>query len=200
MFNEFVVILGKKGQGKTHYLKNYVAQKPRVFYYDPKRQFSDRGIIINNTADLLQYIRQRSRSSFSIVYQPDFGLQDRDVIREEFREVSKIISIMKNIYFVIDEIHTCIEKNSEKNYYLNNIINAGRHSEISLVMTTIRYTQVDRDITAQSDKIVLFRTQEISDIKYFRERIGELAEQLPTLHPFYHIIYEDGEASVCKPI
>jgi len=200
MTNEIVVILGKKGSGKTVMAREIVKGQSRLVVYDPMRQFSDCGAVITSRASLIRYLWENRRGRFRAVYQPHIGLDDRDVVREEFREVCRYMNAIQNVWFMVDEIDNCLDPRDRQNGYFKNIVQRGRHDRISIVATTIRYTDVQRGLTAQADKIICFHTHEPSDIEYFRAYFGALADDLPMLPPYHFVMYEKGQASRHEPI
>ena len=58
MNNQIIVILGRKHYGKTYMAKYLIKDKPRVLIYDPNRQFSDCGVIINDPIDVIEYYKR----------------------------------------------------------------------------------------------------------------------------------------------
>ncbi len=200
MTNEIIVILGKKGSGKSVMARHYVKDKRRLVVYDPMRQFSDCGVVISGRVDLLYYLRDNQRGSFRAVYQPEIGLREDDFVKTEFREICQAVSCLKNIYFMVDEIDNCLAPRQQDNGFFQNIIQRGRHDQISLVATTIRYTDVQRNLTAQADAIICFHTHEPSDVQYFKSYFGDMARELPALPPFHFIKYEKGQVTRHAPI
>lgn len=200
MTNEIITILGKKGSGKSVMARYYVRDKRRLVVYDPMMQFSSLGVVINNRLDLCHYLKLNMRRSFRVVYQPIIGLREDDFVKTEFREICRILSCFSNIYFMVDEIDNCLSPRGKDNGFFSNMIQRGRHDQISIVATTIRYTDVSRSLTAQADIIICFHTHEPSDVKYFRNYLGAFADQLPALPPYHFIKYEKGQVTRHEPI
>lgn len=200
MQNEIVVILGKKGSGKSIMARHYVKDKRRLVVYDPMRQFSDLGIVVESRRDFLEYLIGSYDGKFRIVYQPVFEMASHDIIATEFQWICHSVSCLKEIYFMVDEIDSCLSPRDQENFYFKNMVQRGRHSGISLVTTTIRYTDVQRNLTAQADTIICFHTHEPADTRYFRGYFGAMAEDLPALPPYHFIKYEKGQVTKNDPI
>lgn len=191
MANKIIAILGRKGSGKTHLARKMVENASRVVFFDPQRQFTDCGVVINDWVSLVEYIEEVRSGSFRIVYQPQFQVRgDEDMILKEASFVSRCVGKQMNLVFVIDEIDRCIGRD----YTIKNLGQTGRHSGISIIATTIRYTDTTRDFTAQCDSVISFQCTEPGDVRYFKDRFGDLALRLPNL-PLYHYIRKDSDKS-----
>jgi len=201
MVNEIVVVLGKKGSGKTFMARSLVKDKRRLVVYDPMRQFSSCGVVLGHFEDILSYISINRRGPFRAVYQPEIPLDAKDdVVRFEFIRICDLVNRLVDVYFLVDEIDNCLPPRDRENGFFKNMIQRGRHAAVSLVATTIRYTDTQRGLTAQADKIICFHTHEPSDVKYFRAYFGKLADDLPNLPPYHYVKYEKGQASRHEPI
>jgi hypothetical protein len=201
MQNEITVILGKKGSGKTFLAKRQVTDCRRLICYDPMHQFGDIGVCVSQFPDLVAYVIANRRGRFRVVYQPEIAPDAQgDIVRGEFVRVCDLVNRMVNVYFLVDEIDNCLPPRDKENGFFKNMIQRGRHAAVSLVATTIRYTDTQRNLTAQADKIVCFHTHEPSDVKYFRAYFGKLADELPTLPPYHFIMYEKGQVTKNEPI
>jgi len=200
MTNEIIIILGKKGSGKSVMARQYVKEKRRLVVYDPMRQFGSCGVVITRRIDLLHYLRANGKGSFRCVYQPEIGLREDDFVKTEFKGICQAVSCLRNVYFMVDEIDNCLSPRQQDNSFFNNMIQRGRHDQISLVATTIRYTDVQRNLTAQADILICYHTHEPSDVQYFKAYFGDMAKELPALPPYHYIKYEKGQSSRHEPI
>lgn len=191
MTNEIVVILGRKGSGKTYLAKQIIRTKPRALIFDPVCQFSDVGVIINDPLALIQYLKARGAGPFRAVYQPITGPLETDITATEFRNICEIVWCLNDVWFLVDEIDTYAKANYCPPFF-NNLVQRGRHKQISVMVTTRRHTETTRHITAQADTIITFRQHEPADIKYLGTFFGSEADKLPTLPPFHFLKYCDG--------
>ena len=201
MQNEIIVILGKKGSGKTVMARHMVSKKRRLIVYDPMRQFSACGVVLGRFEDILSYVSKNRRGQFRAVYQPEIPLDAKDDrVRAEFIRICDLVNRLVNVFFLVDEIDNCLPPRDRENGFFKNMIQRGRHLAVSLVATTIRYTDTQRNLTAQADTIICFHTHEPSDVKYFRNYFGAMADDLPTLPPYHYVKYEKGNVSRHEPI
>ena len=201
--NKIIVILGKKGSGKTEYCRAMMKDLRRFIAYDPVRQFND-GIIFHNPHKLLDFVIRNFHINHKIIYQPDiettaYEKDDNEKATQEFDLMCRIVQYSYNVNFVIDEVDMYTSANKCPSSF-KNLVMRGRHRQISIICTTRRHTETSRHLTAQADVIVSFRQQEPNDIKYLGQFFGEKAQSLPTLEQYHYIKYENGETTIQKPI
>lgn len=200
MKNQIIVVLGKKGSGKTYLTRRLITDQRRLVIYDPLRQFSFSGVIFTAPAPLIEYLKARGPRGFQVVYQPDFSAGDNtDIIQREFQKICRIVDCLSDVYFVIDEIDLYTSHSSCPAYF-NNFIQRGRHQRVSLVVTTRRHTETTRHLTAQADILISFHQHEPNDIKYLGGFFGALAHDLPRLPQYHYIKYDNGVVTREKPI
>ncbi|MDD3906531.1 MAG: hypothetical protein PHS46_08445 [Candidatus Omnitrophica bacterium] len=196
--NKIIVILGRKGSGKTEYCRAMMKGLTRFIAYDPVRQFSD-GVVFQRVDSLLDFLINNYHNNFKAIYQPQFNDDDIDTAQEEFVRLARIVQNLSHVYFIVDEIDIYTSAHQCPAIF-KNLILRGRHKEISIITTTRRHTETSRHLTAQADIIVSFHQQEPNDIKYLSQFYGEKAASLPSLEPYHYIKYENGITTLEKPI
>ena len=82
--------------------------------------------------------------------------------------------------------------------FANNIANMQRHRRIDLYWTSRRPAMVPRLLTANADRMCVFRQTEPADLDYLRKRIGQAAEQLPRLANFHALDWRDGQGATVR--
>ncbi len=200
--NKIIVILGRKGEGKTTMCKYIMRDLGRFVAYDPIRQFTG-GVRFEDREKIRQFLIQNYHIRYKAIYQPileSVGTkEDEEKALLEFEALCLMVQYLYNVYFVIDEIDMYTSANKCPSVF-KNLVMRGRHREISIICTTRRHTETSRHLTAQADMIISFRQQEPNDIKYLSQFFGEKADLLPTLPPYHYIKYENGNVTVEKPI
>src|SRR3989338_3842726 len=105
MKNEIIIILGRKGSGKTHLARQMASSATRLIVFDPPRQFSVDGVVIADALSFAEYLSQAQAPNFRIIYQPVMTVRgDVDLLLQEFNFVSRCVGRLRNVLFVIDEI------------------------------------------------------------------------------------------------
>jgi AAA+ ATPase superfamily predicted ATPase len=201
MTNEIIVILGRKGCGKTTLLRKFVSEKKRVIFFDPIGQFSD-GVIIVDPLSLLRFLQINCEKQYRIIYNPDpdsyvaDGLLDdtkeKDYIKRHFAALCEIVRNLYNVYFAVDEVDLVTRPGECPNSF-RSIIAHGRHSCISIVATTRRQTETSRLLTSQADVLISFEQHEPADIKYLATFFGEKADGLRTLEKYTYLEWKNGK-------
>lgn len=207
MTNEIIVILGRKGCGKTTLLKKYASGKKRVVFFDPIGQFED-GVIITSPVSLLRFLEINCERSYRIIYNPDPDcpvpddlVQDKkqtDYIKRHFAALCEIVRNLYDVYLAIDEVDL-VTKAGECPNSFRSLIAHGRHSRISIVATTRRQTETSRLLTSQADVIISFEQHEPADIKYLATFLGERAEELKTLKMYSYLEWKNGKTCCRMP-
>lgn len=201
--NKIIVILGRKGEGKTTMCRSLMDGIDRFIAYDPVRQFNN-GVVFNDPEKLRQFIVNNYHINYRAIYQPVIqilgGQENEDRALQEFLTLCTIVQYTMNCYFVIDEIDMYTSSNKCPVEF-KNLVMRGRHRGISMICTTRRHTETSRHLTAQADIIISFRQQEPNDIKYLSQFFGaEKADLLPSLKPYHYIKYENGTVTMEEPI
>lgn len=170
--NEIVVILGKKGSGKTSFAMNEIRRKERLVIFDFNREYSD-FYVVTNPEKLVELLTLNYEGRFRVAYQPD-PTRDLD---DHFHHLSKALFCMQNLTFLCEEVDL-VSSAGEMPEGLQKIINYGRHRGISLIALSRRAHKVPRDLTANADRIISFAQFEPRDLRYLAEYMGEKAAVL----------------------
>lgn len=162
--NEIITILGKKGGGKTSLAANLTNEANRLIIFDYNREY-ERGLIVTTPTKLAQELQKYYQSAFRIIYRPD----DSILIDEHFEAFSRIAYAMNNYTLLIEEIDL-VSSSNFMTEGLQKIINYGRHKGISLIGLSRRAFKVPRDLTSNSDKVMIAGPlNEPRDLKYLAE-------------------------------
>lgn len=162
--NEIITILGKKGGGKTSLAANLTNDCNRLIIFDYNREYQ-RGLVVSTPTQLAKELQKYYESAFRIIYRPD----DSILIDEHFEFFSRIAYAMNNYTLLIEEIDL-VSSSNFMTEGLQKIINYGRHKGISLIGLSRRAFKVPRDLTSNSDKVMIAGPlNEPRDIKYLAE-------------------------------
>ena len=207
MTNEIIVILGRKGCGKTTLLRKYISGKKRVILWDPIGQFAD-GVIISDPVSLLRFLQINCEKSYRIIYNPEpearvpadlvEDKKETDYIKRHFAALCEIVRSLYDVYLAVDEVDL-VTKAWECPNSFRSLIAHGRHSLISIVATTRRQTETARLLTSQADILISFEQHEPSDIKYLATFFGKKANELKTLKKYSYLEWKNGQTCCRMP-
>ena len=197
--NRITVIIGRKGCGKTYLAKHLCKDKKSLAVFDPGDNFSDCGLVIGNPYDLAVYTKQQKDKNFRIIYQPE-GVNigsKKDIIEESFDFFLRNVANLLYVCVVVDEIHLVASQKSN-NFLLRNFSNMGRKPEISMIVTSIRYTDVIVPMRANADEFISFQAEEPADVDYLRKKWGTIADELESLPPYHFIRKRSDQLKATK--
>lgn len=194
MANEILLVVGRKGSGKTYWVKQNKVQAKRLLILDTCREYEVPGAFrVQTFDDLLEAMELRKGFAgrpFRIVYTPE---GDGDLaLQEGFDQVVDLFSSLEEATLVIDEIGLFVSP-SQYPDTLDRVLRLGRHYGQSIVASTQRPADVPRILTGMADAIVAFQTQEPVDIEYLGKFMGkERAARLRDLPLYTPLIYRAG--------
>lgn len=179
--NLILTILGMKGSGKSTLAGEIIKEYPRVLILDaygeyteyPKVKVTEGG---PNTVTELLFVR----------YDKKFTVVAMIVSREEALNVLAVAFEIPDLLIVLEEASLYTSPHELPNE-IATILRYGRKRQISMIVIARRPSEISRELTAQSDLLVTFRQTEPRDIEYLRARMGEDADNAPTL-PDYKVL------------
>ena len=168
-----VVILGKSGSGKSSLAKALVRSIPRVLIFDPLDEYgAPHAIRDASPKELYAYIKTRRR--FCVSYVPGKDLE------REFEFTCWIAYVVGNLTFVADELDQCCTS-AWSGPRFGKLLRRGRHQGVGLVSISRRPTEIPKDVTANSYRMIVFKSDENRDLVYYRQRFGAHAAMIPQL-------------------
>jgi len=185
-----IVVFGKKGFGKTTWIKRYIYEHPSSTYliYDHFHEYDGKNIF---------------RSIDEFLLNKEFTFEDEQVVifRGEipYDYFFWLCSSMPGCVAVFDEIDlACSPTYIEPNLY--RIIHYGRHLNVGIISASRRPGNVSRNLTSQADEIICFRIEEPRDLKYISDYCGEdIAKKLPILRIGEFVRYPQENAENKNP-
>jgi len=180
------IILGKRGGGKSYYIKNSLRDMPRFLIYDTMGEYSEYGIVFQDVPELCNYLQKYYQEDFKIIYQP---LNPST----EFDYIADLVYSIGDTYFIVEECDTyCSSYNISPSFA--NIVQRGRHSNIDLWAVSQRPYRMNRTLSSQAKEIVSFQMTEPRDIKYIEEYLGrEEALEVQDLEKYHFLKWRSGE-------
>lgn len=157
MQNNYIIgVLGKKGSGKTEFVKSSLKHIKRYIVIDPLAEYP--GVIFDRWYDLLNFIDRLQDQNFTVVYRP--------MDREDEESFFLILNEINNYTLIAEEVDywcSSYEIHPEIDY----ITRYGRHFKRNLIWISRNPFEINRFLTRQSDVLVTFRQTEPRDLDYF---------------------------------
>jgi hypothetical protein len=118
-----------------------------------------------------------------------------DVERDDdFERVCRAVYACKFLTFGVDECDQFMGPNFLPRH-LDMLVSLGRHRDLSFIGASRRPKEIHPLIRAQASEIHSFQQTEPLDLDWCYQVMGEQTERLPTLPPFYALVWRDGDAS-----
>lgn len=184
------LILGQRGSGKSYLARHLIAKYTRYIIYDTLGEYNDLGIIIETLDEFKEIFLRIYQNDFRIIYQPLNPAKD-------FDEICDLIFECGELTFLVEEIDKfCTPQSISDNFA--NVLQRGRHKNITLIGISQRPFGINRLITSQAKIIYSFIHREPNDINYLKDFIGEEAEKIKDLQQFNFLKWDNGKITISK--
>lgn len=184
-----VLVLGQRGSGKTYLARNLIQDINRLIIFDTLGEY-DTGINIETPNEFKEFFLKTYQGNFKICYQPAHPENDFDVICD-------IVYECGDLTFLVEEIDIFCSAQSISDNFAN-IIQRGRHRNISLIGVSQRPFGIPRLITSQAKIIYSFVHREPGDLDYLKAYIGDEAEKIKDLKLYEFLKWDNGKISISK--
>ena len=166
--NILLLIVGKKGHGKTTLARAIAAAAPRSVVLDPKSEFG--GAPVCGGAAAAEWLWEMHRKTeYALIVRPVNVIDEAAFWRIWFDPAGG--GFMADCMLVIDEVDRwCGPNNCEPALW--HLIHYGRHQSVDLVVTCRRAANIGPTLRSQADNIVAFRTDEPLDV----EQLGKVMD------------------------
>ena len=172
-------VTGRRGSGKTTWIKNHVARLSRVLVWDWRGEYSFPPI---STPKILEMFRSQT---FQFTYRPDYTAD----LPEQFNVLAYCILHMQaaqNFTLIVDEAYMVCPQNSEGE--LGKMIRLTRPKNINLIVSSQRPCLVPGVFRSESDQFIIFHLHNPADVYLIRSIFGEhAAEKVSHLHKFQYL-------------
>lgn len=172
--NIIIIILGKKGSGKSYLAKKLFLPKfERVIILDSQNEYTPSDDLEKRLAsDLIyvkdfdefesEYLARYTDKSFRIVLQYE-NFSEPDNYLNDLEDTFDLINTCGYCTLLLEEIHLFSSRGKDALYRL---ITTGRHKNINLVATTPRPQRLGVDFFANADIVITFTQRKTGDAEY----------------------------------
>lgn len=184
---KIILIIGKRGSGKTYLARKLIAEHQRLFIYDVMSEYTE-GVIFGpeDWPTLAAFWKRVYRRPFRIIYRP---IEDE----AEMQVLARLIYALGNVTFLVEEVDTVAQSYSIP-YMFRRIIRRGRHRDITLIGVTPSPYGIHRDLTRQAKEIYIFRTNEPRDIAYLKDLLrSDIEARLSQLDQYQYAYWAEGQ-------
>lgn len=182
-----ILIIGKRGSGKSYLTKKMIADHNRLLIYDIMSEYTD--CLVFGTETMTEF-----RQFWGHIYKKDFRFTYRPIEpKKEITYLARLVFALGNMTFVVEEIDSiCTAYDLPETF--SRIIARGRHRNITLIGVTPAPFGIHRDLTRQAKEIYVFNTKEPRDRDYLRSLLGqEIEAKLDALGQYEYVKWEDGK-------
>jgi len=184
-----ILILGQRGSGKSYLAKNLISEIKRLIIYDTLGEYNT-GISLENLEEFKQFFLKVYQGNFKICYQPINPAIDFDIICDIVFECGELT-------YLVEEIDTFSSAQGISDAFAN-IIQKGRHKNITLIGVSQRPFGIPRLITSQAKTIYSFIHREPRDLEYLKAFIGDEAERIKDLKQYEFLKWDNGKSNIQK--
>jgi energy-coupling factor transporter ATP-binding protein EcfA2 len=178
--NKIVALCGFRGSGKSTFAQTLLKPQSNIVVYDPNEDpaydwipntvYALKGP--GSLAEFFEWCRQGQKPSLAVRYIP--GENEKGSLFDDANEFCRMVWEGRNLWIVFEEVHQIANTASPSSMppQLRKIINRGRHRNISVLATGLRFAETPRPITAGANLYIIFQTAEPLDVEELRRRVG----------------------------
>jgi len=178
--DSFLFASGKRGSGKSSFLKQYARGFGRVLCWDPKNEYGEAlGVNpIRNPAELLARIQEPR-----LVYVPPKGIERKKLIVLFDFVCACVAAHRHRSLFLVDEL-AGVSSSWGGSGWWDYLEREGRHDGVEIACAAQRPVRIDPNVIANATRLVTFRLGKQVDRDLIAAELDIDAEHLriPSLH------------------
>ncbi len=195
MQREIIGIFGQAGHGKSTMIRHLIRPLPRVLCLDIGLDDYEGAMTVGSVALAARLMDGRRR--YRIVYAAwerteDEAVEDAVALTRAYADDAR--NAGEPQFLVMDEADLFAPSRGLSRP-MREAIARGRHWCLSIIYASRRPAEVNRLLTSQTTRFIVFRTREPGDLRYLKAFIGEeAADRAATLQKFQYLdVGADGE-------
>lgn len=184
---KIILIFGKRGSGKSYLANKLIENEKRLFIYDTLSEYNQ-GVVFGTEEreQCLEFWRRVYIKHFRMIYRP----LNPEV---EIDDICDLIYSLGDVTLLVEEID-CYCSAFKISHNFAQIVQRGRHRNITLIGVTQRPYGIHRLLTSQAKEIYIFNTNEPRDREYLRTLLGqEIDAKLDSLQKYQFVKWQDGK-------
>jgi hypothetical protein len=200
--NRILVLCGFRGSGKTTFAQTLLKRQENIFVYDPNEDPGYDWIPntvhsldgANDPRSLAKYIEWVGRHQppcLAVRYIPEEN--EKGSLFDDANKFCRMAWQGQNLWIVFEEIHQVVNTASPSSMppQLRKIVNRGRHKNISLMCTGLRFAEIPRPVSAGANLYIIFHTAEPLDVEELRRRVGaEATDEIMRLRHHEALVFD----------
>jgi hypothetical protein len=171
MNREVIAVLGKTGFGKSVWTKKYAVGMPRIFVFDPMRDFPCEYLDCENLIQRLDDGFFEGSKPFCV---GSGSIADLEIL-------GALAMLAGNCILIIEECAISFDKYGKIPEWLRDIVFLGRHRAVSILVTAQRAASVPIDLRSQVTRLITFQQSEGDDLSWLKPFLGNDIKELPSL-------------------
>lgn len=182
---DITAIFGMPGMGKSTIAKHQTDARNRVLIHDPNKEdaWAEGATVCETRAGLVSALT--AKGPMRLCWRGAYGARSREEAIEAFEVANECAIAAENLTVVWDEIDRFTAPAAPLPPHCYRMVNSSRHLKIRLFIMARRPARVNRDLTSYANRMIVFRTTEPADVKYFRERSADLAAAVKGLADYH---------------
>ena len=171
---EVIAVLGKTGHGKSVWTRKFCESKPRLFVFDPLRDFPCEYLEEDQLIERLDNGHFNPGCNFA-VGSADFAALEL---------LGALGMLAGNALLFVEECAIAFDKYAKIDPWLRDVVFLGRHRDCGILVTAQRAASVPIDLRSQLSRLVTFAQSEGDDLSWLKPMLGkEALGELPRLPP-----------------
>lgn len=184
--DDCLLVMGRRGCGKSHLAKKLQELWPRKIIFDPLHEY-DGDLVANNFNEFCEVMIKLDNArpeTFTLIIHFDV---ESEVSELEINQMLKICYYYGNIQIIIEEVQLFSNPHNLPHWFKQCLL-TGRHQNISLLFTTQRPAELHKTILSQCKHVFCGSLIEGNDIRYISGFLRQDAQKLISL-PERRFIY-----------
>ena len=186
-----VLVMGRRGCGKSHLAQKIQALWPRRIIIDSLNEYSEGEVVhsFHEFTEALLRLESSKPDEFTLVVQFH---PDSDEGEHEFDEMLRLCFFFGNVQIVVEEVQLYSSPHALPEW-LKKCLLIGRHNGLSLLFTTQRPGELNKTIFSQCIHIFCGQIIEGNDLRYISNILNQDADRLSSLPAREFLYFSEGE-------